>query len=627
MAQVLTPTDPLRSSRDDSFGLSSTASTPTDWRAKYNEAADMLAEARNELDDFVHSSKELEEELLRELERTEKTQKDLKDRISRVEVDRDDWKNKFISLQTNHNTTVNSLHRQLDTLRKEHQELKVRFRDLELGNDDLERTERAISSSLADMESKYSRVLEEKILLEQELMNKAAVEEEAQRLRDEVRDANSEIQVLRDQVDQFKAAQARGSLMTPPATDSSCSPQHDNSSSLNLPASANDDQLLNTAVPNDVLLADDTNPLAPRSNHSRPVSTASSDESGKPPKLIFPRPSFGTRAPGSGIHSRSNSLRASPSKTPGSLPSRTARAAAPRTSTGTGAGSAIPSRSKGVQMVSEMRAKVRSLEQKLQTRVPRLRSGTVNRSGAGPGASPNMAARRQAQPESPGWVLIMEDSPPPRRVPRKSTSNHSPPPTAFPLKSPPAADESPIGNRGVVPRRSFTKSRSSIPTPSTSRPTSPDFEPPAVGTGTTRSLNALKRTSVPMFSTGRISMGSSTDSKEGGLSLSQRTSSTMRGSMGPPPVPTPKMLSSSALATPSLRSGASSTLGTSRIGRPMSYSARRTDTGPTTKELPVDEHGMRVSGSSYRPRSSRSGSISHARPNSLSQFGADGETF
>jgi sugar-specific transcriptional regulator TrmB len=76
-----------------SYGLSSSSSsTPTDYRAKYNEAADMLAEARNELDDFVHSSKELEEELLRELERTEKTQKELKDKISRVESDRDDWK-------------------------------------------------------------------------------------------------------------------------------------------------------------------------------------------------------------------------------------------------------------------------------------------------------------------------------------------------------------------------------------------------------------------------------------------------------------------------------------------------------------------------------------------------------
>jgi hypothetical protein len=52
----------------------------------------MLNEARHELEDFVQSSKELEEELLRELERTEKTQKDLKDKVSRAETDRDEWK-------------------------------------------------------------------------------------------------------------------------------------------------------------------------------------------------------------------------------------------------------------------------------------------------------------------------------------------------------------------------------------------------------------------------------------------------------------------------------------------------------------------------------------------------------
>jgi len=52
----------------------------------------MLSDARHDLEDFVQSSKELEEELLRELERTEKTQKDLKDKVSRAEMDRDDWK-------------------------------------------------------------------------------------------------------------------------------------------------------------------------------------------------------------------------------------------------------------------------------------------------------------------------------------------------------------------------------------------------------------------------------------------------------------------------------------------------------------------------------------------------------
>lgn len=56
-----------------------------------------------------------------------------------------------------------------------------------MGNDDLERTERAVSSTLADVEAKYSRALEEKILLEHELLDKANVEEQCQRLRDELR--------------------------------------------------------------------------------------------------------------------------------------------------------------------------------------------------------------------------------------------------------------------------------------------------------------------------------------------------------------------------------------------------------------------------------------------------------
>lgn len=92
-----------------------------------------------------------------------------------------------MSLQTNHNTTTTSLQRELDQLRQAYQQLKVQLRDLEMGNDDLERTERAVSSSLADMEAKYSRALEEKILLEHELLEKASLEEKSQRLKDELR--------------------------------------------------------------------------------------------------------------------------------------------------------------------------------------------------------------------------------------------------------------------------------------------------------------------------------------------------------------------------------------------------------------------------------------------------------
>ena len=98
---------------------------------------------------------------------------------------------KFVALQTTHNTTTASLQRELDQLRQAHHTLKIQMRELEMGNDDLERNERAISSSLADVEAKYGKTLEEKILLEHELLDKANVEEECQRLRDEVRGAKA----------------------------------------------------------------------------------------------------------------------------------------------------------------------------------------------------------------------------------------------------------------------------------------------------------------------------------------------------------------------------------------------------------------------------------------------------
>lgn len=55
----------------------------------------MLAETRAELDEFQQSSKELEEELEAELERTEKAQKDLVVKASKAESERDEWKVRY----------------------------------------------------------------------------------------------------------------------------------------------------------------------------------------------------------------------------------------------------------------------------------------------------------------------------------------------------------------------------------------------------------------------------------------------------------------------------------------------------------------------------------------------------
>lgn len=46
---------------------------------------------------------------------------------------------------------------------------------------------RVAVSSLLDLESKYNRAIEEKTLLEQEVVQKAEVEEEFQRMKDELR--------------------------------------------------------------------------------------------------------------------------------------------------------------------------------------------------------------------------------------------------------------------------------------------------------------------------------------------------------------------------------------------------------------------------------------------------------
>ena len=56
------------------------------------------------------------------------------------------FQNKFMNLQTTHTKTVNSLQRELEALRESFQMTKIQLRDLEMGNDDLERHERCVSA-------------------------------------------------------------------------------------------------------------------------------------------------------------------------------------------------------------------------------------------------------------------------------------------------------------------------------------------------------------------------------------------------------------------------------------------------------------------------------------------------
>lgn len=535
MTAVLSPTDALR--KDPIMASLEDNYSSTDWKAKYNEVADMLAETRAELDEFHTSSKELEEELIKEIDRTEKAQQDLKVKVAKTELDRDEWKSKFISLQTTHNTTTTSLQRELDTLRQESQKLKVRLRDLELGNDDLERNERVVASSLADIEARYSKALEEKILLEHELLDKANVEEELQRVKDELRDSSVEISILKDQL---TAARSRAPSIV---TENSSSTT---TSSLFPPPSAasSDDNLLSTPPPPDLELSDlSSNEKSSIPTPTRPPTTANSNYG---QSVLLQRAGFqlnkhntNTSSPSSMSITRSSTLptltasRNSP-RTPVLVP----RPAAVTASSSVSNITAVPmmaSRSKGVQMVSEMRARVRNLEQKIHTRVPRLRMGsnagrqgaTISTMASTSTISSTLSSKSTftrsvipdsklgkptpqrlgvdtalasgattPNPDNSGWVLIMDDTTPsPNKDAEKEhrRSSSPSPPSAF-RSGVPSSASSPIfskpsqfgqstmsHNRRPQSRLSgaslsTTATMSSIPTPS-SRPATPTFLP------------------------------------------------------------------------------------------------------------------------------------------------------
>lgn len=93
------------------------------------------------------------------------------------------------------------MQKELETLRATEKELRTRVRDMELDNDDLEKSEREKDSSLQNLETRYNKALERIALLEEELVAKAQLEEEVQRLKDEVRDVNEELLVTRSQVE------------------------------------------------------------------------------------------------------------------------------------------------------------------------------------------------------------------------------------------------------------------------------------------------------------------------------------------------------------------------------------------------------------------------------------------
>ncbi|KAF9188695.1 NADH:ubiquinone oxidoreductase [Haplosporangium sp. Z 767] len=165
-----------------------------------NHAEDLeqeLAETKFALEEFQLSSKELEEELEKEIDSTEKRYNEIKIRNESMRQEVEDWKEKYHQAMKDSNVNINQLTRQLEELRQQTENFIRKERELEQDNDDLERTGRAAQWSLQELERKYNVALEKQAMMENEVAAKATLAEEVQRLKDELRDANVELAVMK----------------------------------------------------------------------------------------------------------------------------------------------------------------------------------------------------------------------------------------------------------------------------------------------------------------------------------------------------------------------------------------------------------------------------------------------
>jgi len=157
-----------------------------------------------ELQDFQQSSRELEVELEKDVEASEKRERDLRDKVDAIGFQTDEWKNKYNHSRTEAIAAQNTLQKEVTTLRDANRKMQMKFRDMEVANDEYEIQARNTTTSLDDLESKYSQALERSILLEEDV--KAGEQEremlriESQRLKDELSDLRVENEIVAERL-------------------------------------------------------------------------------------------------------------------------------------------------------------------------------------------------------------------------------------------------------------------------------------------------------------------------------------------------------------------------------------------------------------------------------------------
>ncbi|KAK9765182.1 NADH:ubiquinone oxidoreductase [Basidiobolus ranarum] len=167
------------------------------WRNMSLSLEKELTDTRITLDDFQVSSRELEEELERELQVLEVENTKLKTHNQSLLFELETLTQKHQTTSLNSNDNILSLQKEIEILREGYERIQRRAVNLEMDNEELENFKRVAHSSLSDMEVKYNEAREWKTKFERETTKRNQMKEEIQRLKDELADLENELCVIR----------------------------------------------------------------------------------------------------------------------------------------------------------------------------------------------------------------------------------------------------------------------------------------------------------------------------------------------------------------------------------------------------------------------------------------------
>nr|CAD7415953.1 unnamed protein product [Timema poppensis] len=164
---------------------------------RLDDARDEKRQVERDLEEFQENSQQLEKELETSLEQAEKTTRDLRTRNNRLQLDNDTIRDKFEHLQRQSNMQILELQTSVSEYNNRQETLVKYIRELEQKNDDLERANRAMMTSLGESETKLNTAIERNAILEVEQDETKSI---LQRLKDESRDLLQEMKIRGPQV-------------------------------------------------------------------------------------------------------------------------------------------------------------------------------------------------------------------------------------------------------------------------------------------------------------------------------------------------------------------------------------------------------------------------------------------